>query len=300
MGLTSSLEYIYGSLSTVLSSCNDVLCSGSEPRAERLSQLPSMISQKIDGSGSGIIFPYTYANTNISTYNGSETCILKCAFQSCSSLTTVSFPKCEYIGNYAFSSCRSLITVSFPNCSYIDNYAFYNCTQLTSVSFPSCTYIDAYAFYYCLNLTTVSFPFCSRIGDSAFCSCYGLTQISFPKCNYIGHLAFYSCFSLTSVFFPQCRYIDANAFFNCRFLATASFPLCSYISAYAFRSCRNLINLFLLSNSVVSLATSAAFDDSSLSRGGSGTIFVPSRLYSNYIIAPRWSYLSARISAYTG
>ena len=59
------------------------------------------------------------------------------------------------IGDYAFDSCTSLTSVSIPDSvTSIGDYAFDSCTSLTSVSIPdSVTSIGDYAFDNCPNLT---------------------------------------------------------------------------------------------------------------------------------------------------
>ena len=197
-----------------------------------------------------------YSGSTITSYTGNEDLILDYAFYRCISLSTVSFPECEYIGYYAFYNCTNLINISFPECSYIENYAFASCT----------------------SLSTVSFPMCSYIGSNAFQRCTNLINISFPECSYIGYYAFSGCTSLTNI----------------------SFPMCSYIDNYAFQRCTSLSSLYLLSTSIVSLANSNAFDNTPLSAGGTGSIYVPSSLVTTYKTATNWSYISNRITSYNG
>ena len=105
------------------------------------------------------------------------------------------------IGNYAFQSCPSLTTVSFPNCTSIDSYTFAYCTNLTTISFPNCTNIGSYAFGYCTNLTTISFPNCTNIGNYAFVSCTNLTTAYFFSHQSIASCVFMRCYCLKSIYF---------------------------------------------------------------------------------------------------
>ena len=61
------------------------------------------------------------------------------------------------IGNCAFQRCTSLTSVTIPDSvTSIGNYAFCECTSLTSVTIPdSVTSIGSCAFYGCGNLTDV-------------------------------------------------------------------------------------------------------------------------------------------------
>ena len=133
------------------------------------------------------------------------------------------------IGDYAFDSCGSLTSVSFPEgLQTIGGRAFYECHGLTSVSFPEgLQTIGGHAFDSCDGLTSVSFPEgLQSIGASAFDSCTGLTSVSIPEgLQIIEDSAFYNCDGLTSVSFPESL---------------------QYIAGYAFRSCTRLSSLTFL------------------------------------------------------
>lgn len=99
------------------------------------------------------------------------------AFQSCSSLTIVSFPVATTIKEYAFYKCTSLTTASFPSATSIGDYAFYRCSSLTTTSFPAVTYIGSNTFYTCRVLPTISFSVVTSIGRYAFQCCYKLLSL---------------------------------------------------------------------------------------------------------------------------
>ena len=99
------------------------------------------------------------------------------AFAYCTNLTSISFPKCSYIGDCAFDTCTELTLANFPKCSYIGKSAFQQCFTLTSINFPMCTSIGNNAFIYC-NLKSVNFPVCSYIANSAFSNCCELSSLT--------------------------------------------------------------------------------------------------------------------------
>ncbi len=127
------------------------------------------------------------------------------------------------IGSSAFDSCTSLTSITIPNSvTSIGDEAFLNCTSLTSITIPnSVTSIGDYAFYNCYSLTSITIPSSvTSIGDCAFYNCYSLTSITIPNSvTSIGVEAFAYCNSLTSVTIPNSvTSIGENAFDNCESL----------------------------------------------------------------------------------
>ena len=70
---------------------------------------------------------------------------------------------------------------------------------------------------------------------------------------------------------------------------------------YCFMRCYNLLSLYLLGSSVVSVANINVFSSTPMSNyttstgGVYGKIYVPSSLYNSYITAATWRTISARI-----
>lgn len=204
------------------------------------------------------------------TISGSFTCDISIvgayAFVYCSSLTSVSFPKCTTIGEGAFQYCSRLATVDFPQCKYVGNSAFYSCTSLTTVSFPECSIIGQSAFQSCRSLTSISFPVCTMIGDYAFQNCSMLTSVTFPECDTILGLAFQSCSRLNFIDIPKCSDIYNGVFKSC--LALSKAIVGTSISV-----------ICNLSNSSVFQSTPIA---QSSYLGYFGSIYVPSSLLTQY------------------
>ena len=126
-----------------------------------------------------------------------------------------SYDDVEFVNDYAFFGCDYLSSISFPKCKYIGLNAFEYCTSLVSASFPVCTSIGRSAFYYCYNLTSVSFPACAKISNRAFFYCKSLTSASFPACISIFSSAFDRCHNLTSLYLTGsslCTLSNSNAF----------------------------------------------------------------------------------------
>ena len=145
-----------------------------------------------------------YESTVVSAEIGTQ-CISigESAFQSCTSLTSVTIPdSVTSIGQGAFNGCSNLTSIVIPDSvTSIGNWAFYYCTRLTSVTIPdSVTSIGVGVFAYCGSLTSIDIPSgVTSIGGDAFRNCTSLTSINIPSgVTSIGGDAFAYCVSLTS------------------------------------------------------------------------------------------------------
>lgn len=144
-----------------------------------------------------INIPETVFYNNI-TYN--VTSIGEYAFESCTSITSVTIPNSvTSIGRSAFAGC-SLTFVIIPNSvTTIGNGAFAGCSLDSITIGNNVTSIGERAFYQCNNLSSIT------IGS-------GVVSI--------GEYAFYRCYSLTSVYIT-----DLSAWCNINFGDSSSNPL---------------------------------------------------------------------------
>lgn len=108
-------------------------------------------------------------------------------------------PSVKSVDTSAFQSCSFLTSVSFPACTRVNKYAFNRCSSLTNISLPACTSVEDSAFNGCSSLTSLSLPACTIVGDSAFNGCSALTSISLPACTAIKSYAFYGCNKIRTV-----------------------------------------------------------------------------------------------------
>ena len=220
-------------------------------------------------------------------------------------LTSVYLPALESAVSGVFARCSYFVSVNLPQVTFLGgsstsaNAAFNGCTALTDVSVPLLRTVGTYVFGGCTALTQIQLPSVTTIYASGFISCTALVSISIPICTTISTSAFVGCTSLSGIYAPSCTTIDTYAFQSCTALTTASFPaLVSIPNSTAFRQCRNLISLYLLGSSVVTLSNSTAFSSTPIGgystvAGQYGSIYVPSSLYAAYLLATGWKSLNS-------
>ena len=216
-------------------------------------------------------------------------------FYNTSNITSVNMPKLLSIPYNMFTSCKSLTEANFPECTFIGDSAFSGCQSLTNINFPKCSYIGGMAFSNC-KIVSANFPSCITISNSrAFYNCFSLANISFPICTTIGSDAFYNCRALTTVSFPSCTIVNSNAFCDCYSLTTVNLPMCTFIGERAFSGCTSLTSLVLGGSTVCTLSTYALLSTPIAS--GSGYIYVPVSLITQYQVANNWSAYANQFSA---
>lgn len=204
------------------------------------------------------------------------------------------------VNSYAFMSCNQLREINLPNCVMIGESAFANCKMLSSVSLPVCSTIAQSAFRDC-GLIEISTDSWVTINNGAFIGNTSLTTVTLQSCRSIGDEAFLGCTSLSSVSMPVCSSFGVMAFNNCG-LTEISLPLCDNLAHGMLMNNKSLSAIYLLSNHYVNIGYNA-LDGTPMQYssylGYYGSIYVPSRLVSEYKSAAAWRLYWDRIVAYS-
>ena len=205
------------------------------------------------------------------------------------------------IYRYAFYYFNGLTSINFPNVDDVESNAFYGCGNLSAASLPNATTIGTSAFDGCSKLENVYIPKVTGIYSTCFRGCI-MSEMILPSLTFLGQNAFQNCSQLVSISLPILEAVGAAAFSNCSKLSAISLPKVSSISANAFAACTKLESVYLLSNSVVSGASTTMFKSTPMSAssylGYYGSIYVPASLVDSYKAATNWSVYADRITSY--
>jgi hypothetical protein len=176
---------------------------------------------------------------SVAVLPASVTQIGECAFQGCTSLSSITLPaSVTKIGEYAFRGCASLASITIPeSVTQIGGWAFSGCT-LASITLPeSVTQISERAFQNCFSLASITIPASvTQIGSGAFQNCTSLASITIPESvTYIGYETFIGCTSLASITIPESvTQIGDQAFRDCTSLFSISIPSSTVVERGAF------------------------------------------------------------------
>ena len=220
------------------------------------------------------------------------------AFQSCSYLTSVSFPSPVLVSTFAFVACSSLASAFFYGETTVGSSAFANCISLKSITIPSSVIclmesafencssmtsltinnglkaIDYNVFCECNSLKSVSIPnSVIAILGSAFACCTSLTSVTLSnKLEAIADEAFYKCTSLKSINIPNSvTSIGSEAFYGCSNLSSVTIGSgVTYIDDGAFSYCSSLKTINI-PNGVETISAEAFYHCKSLTTVGIGS-----------------------------
>ena len=157
----------------------------------------------------------------------------------------------------------------------------------------SASYVHPYVFEKDTYLQTVNLLNCISVGSEAFKDCTNLTTVNLPNCYHLYSNVFQGCTSLTSISLPLLFHISgAGVFSTCRSLSEVSFPVIIELGASTFNGDTNLRTLTLCTETyTIPTFNSRFFVNTSFLTNGA--IYVPSELYSKWIISSGWSSVSS-------
>lgn len=168
-------------------------------------------------------------------------------------------------------------TVIAPNVETIDYQGFYN-SSFKRMEFPKCHTIEADGAFYNNNsvstLEVVSLPLIGRTQGNCF---RGQAK-------------------LHTVDIRSATMIDSAAFRGCSALAVLDLPCVVSIATYAFYQTKSLKALILRSETLCTLANTNAFTLSAIA-SGTGYIYIPAALKSQYEQASNWTTYASQFRA---
>lgn len=227
------------------------------------------------------------------------------AFYYARNLSNIYFPNVTSIDHAAFAFCDNISIISFPKCGWLGRQAFSSCTRATTVSLPELTGGDTNGWFFgnCSLLTVVNLPKYNASGTNAlFSGCKNLEEASLPSLDGIlGFYTFNNCYKLREVYTPLATGVQSACFSNCSTLTTLSFPNLQTINASAFVYATALTKLYILSDTMVKLSASNAFNYSPISKstytGSFGSVFVKYNLLDRYKSSTNWVTYADRLAA---
>ena len=188
----------------------------------------------------------------------------------------------------------NLVIAIYPNATIIHNNAFSNCFSLCIVSCPKAEEVRVSSFSGCENLERAYFPNVKTVSEYAFNSCSRLTSVDFPELEIIEASAFSYCYKLEKVKFPKVTIVNRHAFSTCHSLKTADFSIVTAIHDEAFNGCKALTALILRDTTQICYISGSALNFTPI-QNGTGFIYVPDAIVSQYKQSSGWSTYAAQI-----
>ncbi len=152
---------------------------------------------------------------DIHTKGFSVTSVGERAFESCTTLKSVTLPFMNEIESSAFSGCGALESVSLTAAATIGSKAFYQCVALETIELPDAEIIGIEAFSGCVALKSATMPSATTIKQKAFCDDRILNFVQFSAdLSSIAIDAFYQDFYLNGSKVTGADSLKGTAFFG--------------------------------------------------------------------------------------
>lgn len=145
------------------------------------------------------------------------------------------------------------------------------------------------------RLEAISFPAVKIVKENAFYYATHINSVYLPACEEIKNNGFYGCDALTSITLPSIKYLAYDVFDYCKHLITADLgPNLQQIQGRVFQYCTGLTTVIIRNTSAVVTLGSSVFYGTPI-ESGTGFIYVPDALVSQYQAATNWSAYASKI-----
>jgi hypothetical protein len=171
---------------------------------------------------------------------------------------------------------------------------FYEDTNLTSISLPNVTSVESYAFYKCTSLATIDIPQIKSASQYTFAYTKP-SIINFPLLETISTYTFAYITVPCSVNLPSLKTTSNSSFRDSKGITRVDLAIATKIDNLCFYYCNALETLILRkSDAICTLQSTNAFTGTKIANG-TGYIYVPDTLVTQYQQATNWSNYASQI-----
>jgi hypothetical protein len=124
-----------------------------------------------------------------------------------------------------------------------------------------------------------------------------LVTVNLPSVTSLGSYAFYQCTELVTVKLPKLTSVSTQAFYGCTKLKHADCGQLGSIPAQTFNACSALTELILRKTRAICTLTNVNGVNNTPIGKGTGFVYVPRSLLSQYASASNWSTFAAQFRA---
>ena len=138
------------------------------------------------------------------------------------------------------------------------------------------------------SITAYSSSSVTTIPRYMFYECKSLVSVDIPNVTLIQTYGFALCEKLESIILPNVQELATRAFNTAATLALVDLGAITKIGTFAFYSCEKLDTIIIRSESVPTLSSYNAFNNTPIGNG-EGYIYVPTSLIAEYESATNWA-----------
>lgn len=230
---------------------------------------------------------YLSLNVGVPTVISYDSCLVGTPFENGVGSIYVDVGTYSQWLDAGWSSFSSLIISlgdpTVPLLSFDNGKLYGRCVYLSSVNITNIVDKE--------SITEVELPELTSLSNTTFISFYNLVSVSLPLVSYVD---FTGCSSLTDVYIPNVDYLD-RTFQGCTALSSVNLPKVSAFGNDVFMNCTSLTTVVFGYEGVIAYRNELF--NTTLIGSGTGSIFVPASLVSEYQVANGWSSFSSQIFA---